>query len=338
MISAYTAGDGRRFWLLGLQGGRMWPDVLRAIGKPEWDADERFATIEARFVNSADAGARNSTRCSPPSRSTEWAAIFDRENVWWAPVQHAHELIDDPVAHAAGGFVDVPVADGDPIKGVASPVDFFGTPARAAVHAAGVRPAHRRGAARARLRLGPHHRTQGSRRNPMTNGVAVVTGASSGIGAATARQLAAAGFDVVLGARRMERLDAIAAEIGGRALQLDVTDTDSVTAFCAQVPECRVLVNNAGGALGRDAVEDADEDEWRWMYDANVMGVMRMTRALLPTLEASGDGHVVMVGSIAGHEAYVGGAGYNAVKYALRAVTKVLRLELLGRPGARDVG
>ncbi|MEY2471269.1 MAG: hypothetical protein QOK28_598 [Actinomycetota bacterium] len=166
----------------------------------------------------------------------------------------------------------------------------------------------------------------------MTRGVAVVTGASSGIGEATARQLAATGFDVVVGARRMERLEAIASEIGGRAISLDVTDTDSVNAFCAQVPECSVLVNNAGGALGRDSVAEADDEEWRWMYDANVMGAMRMTRALLPKLEASGDGHVVMIGSIAGHEAYVGGAGYNAVKFGLRAVTKVLRLELLGHP------
>jgi NADP-dependent 3-hydroxy acid dehydrogenase YdfG len=130
----------------------------------------------------------------------------------------------------------------------------------------------------------------------------------------------------------MERLEAIASEIGGRALPLDVTDTSSVEAFCAQVPDCRVLVNNAGGALGRDRFEDADEEEWRWMYDANVLGTMRMTRALLPALEASGDGHVVMIGSIAGHEPYAGGAGYNAVKFALRAATKVLRLELLGRP------
>ena len=166
----------------------------------------------------------------------------------------------------------------------------------------------------------------------MAGGVAVVTGASSGIGAATARRLAAEGFDVVLGARRMDRLRAVAEEIGGRALPLDVTDTASVIAFCAEVPDCRVLVNNAGGALGRDRVEDADEEEWRWMYDANVMGVVRMTRALLPALEASGDGHLVMVGSIAGHEAYVGGGGYNAVKFALRAVTKALRLELVGRP------
>jgi NADP-dependent 3-hydroxy acid dehydrogenase YdfG len=166
----------------------------------------------------------------------------------------------------------------------------------------------------------------------MTRGVAVVTGASSGIGAATARRLAAEGFDVVVGARRADRLQAVADEIGARALPLDVTSTESVAAFCAEVPECRVLVNNAGGALGRDHVADAVEEEWRWMYDANVLGVMRMTKALLPKLDASGDGHVVMVGSIAGHEAYVGGAGYNAAKFGLRAMTKAMRLELLGRP------
>ena len=166
----------------------------------------------------------------------------------------------------------------------------------------------------------------------MGRGVAVVTGASSGIGAATARRLATEGFDVVVGARRIDRLEEVASEIGARAIPLDVTDPGSVATFCAEVSECRVLVNNAGGALGRDPVEHADDDEWRWMYEANVMGVMRMTKALLPALEASGDGHVVMVGSIAGHEPYVGGAGYNAAKFALRAVTKVLRLELLGRP------
>jgi NADP-dependent 3-hydroxy acid dehydrogenase YdfG len=168
----------------------------------------------------------------------------------------------------------------------------------------------------------------------MSRGVAVVTGASSGIGAATARRLAAEGFDVVIGARREDRLHALAAEIGprARALPLDVTDAASVAAFCAEVPECQILVNNAGGALGRDHIADADEEEWRWMYEANVMGVLRMTKALLPAIEASGDGHVVMVGSIAGHEPYVGGAGYNAAKFGLRAMTKVLRLELLGRP------
>ncbi len=166
----------------------------------------------------------------------------------------------------------------------------------------------------------------------MSRGVAVVTGASSGIGEATARRLAIEGFDVVIGARRLDRLEAIANEIGGRAIALDVTNTESVDAFCAQVETCHVLVNNAGGALGRDAFADADEEEWRWMYDANVLGVMRMTRAFLPKMEASGNGHVVMVGSIAGHEPYAGGAGYNAVKFALRAATKVLRLELIGKP------
>jgi NADP-dependent 3-hydroxy acid dehydrogenase YdfG len=162
--------------------------------------------------------------------------------------------------------------------------------------------------------------------------VAVVTGASSGIGAATARRLSAEGFDVVVGARRLDRLREVAGPIGATALPLDVTDADSVAAFVAEVPECRLLVNNAGGALGRDPVEHGDEAQWRQMYEANVLGTLRMTKALLPALEASGDGHVVNVGSIAGYEPYVGGGGYNAAKFALRAMTKALRLELLGRP------
>jgi NADP-dependent 3-hydroxy acid dehydrogenase YdfG len=162
--------------------------------------------------------------------------------------------------------------------------------------------------------------------------VAVVTGASGGIGAATARRLAAEGFEVVLGARRVDRLEAIAAEIGGRALPLDVTDDASVAAFAAQVPEVAVLVNNAGGALGTDQVVDADLDGWRWMYEANVLGVVRVTNALIDRLEASGDGRVVVIGSIAGFEIYPGGGGYIAAKHAVSAVTKTLRLELLGRP------
>ncbi|MFC0081950.1 SDR family NAD(P)-dependent oxidoreductase [Aciditerrimonas ferrireducens] len=163
-------------------------------------------------------------------------------------------------------------------------------------------------------------------------GVAVVTGASSGIGAATARALAGAGFEVVVGARRVERLREVAGPIGAQALPLDVTDPASVERFCAEVPECRVLVNNAGGAIGLERIEEADEADWRRMYETNVLGTLRMTRALLPKLEASGDGVVVMVGSIAGHEAYVGGGGYNAAKFAERALTRALRLELLGRP------
>jgi NADP-dependent 3-hydroxy acid dehydrogenase YdfG len=161
---------------------------------------------------------------------------------------------------------------------------------------------------------------------------AVVTGASSGIGAATARRLADAGFDVVVGARRVDRLQRVAEPIGATALALDVTDAASVAQFCAAVPACSVLVNNAGGALGFGPVAEADEDEWRWMYDANVLGVMRMTKALLPKLVASGDGHIVTIGSIAGVEPYPGGAGYNAAKHAVRAVSEVLRMELLGQP------
>jgi NADP-dependent 3-hydroxy acid dehydrogenase YdfG len=166
---------------------------------------------------------------------------------------------------------------------------------------------------------------------------AVVTGASSGIGEATARRLAAAGFHVVVGARRRERLDALAADIGGTAVAVDVTAPESVATFAAAAVHagggaCRVLINNAGGALGLAPIEQADEEQWRWMYDANVLGVMRVTKALLPALRASGDGHVVVVGSIAGREVYDGGAGYTAAKYAARAVTETLRLELLGEP------
>lgn len=163
-------------------------------------------------------------------------------------------------------------------------------------------------------------------------GVAVVTGASSGIGAATARRLAAEGFDVVIGARRMDRLREVADATGARAVALDVTDARSVGEFCAQIPSCRLLVNNAGGALGLDRIEDSDEDGWLWMYQANVLGTLRMTNALLPAIEASGDGHIINMGSVAAFEPYPGGAGYNGVKAAQLAFTKVLRLELMGRP------
>jgi len=169
--------------------------------------------------------------------------------------------------------------------------------------------------------------------------IAVVTGASSGIGAAAAEALAGAGFKVFLGARRRDRLDELAAKISSSgapqatALELDVTDPESVAAFVGRLPETvHLLVNNAGGALGLDRIEDADEERWRIMWETNVMGVLRMTRALLPAITASGDGHVINVGSIAGFETYVGGAGYTAVKHAVRAMTKTLRLELLGRP------
>jgi NADP-dependent 3-hydroxy acid dehydrogenase YdfG len=165
-----------------------------------------------------------------------------------------------------------------------------------------------------------------------TRGTAVVTGASSGIGAATARALAADGWDVVAGARRADRLEALATEIGARSHVLDVTDPASVDAFVAAVPECRLLVNNAGGALGLTSVAEADEAQWQTMYDTNVLGVVRVTKGLLGALEASGNGQVVTIGSIAAHEPYPGGAGYNAAKFAVRAVMSVLRQELLGRP------
>jgi NADP-dependent 3-hydroxy acid dehydrogenase YdfG len=163
-------------------------------------------------------------------------------------------------------------------------------------------------------------------------GVAVVTGASSGIGAATAAALAGAGFDVVVGARRLDRLRAVAEPLGARAIPLDVSDADSVRAFAAGIPDCRVLVANAGGALGLEPVAEADEERWRRMYDVNVLGTLRTVQALLPVLEANGDGHVVVVGSIAALEPYAGGAGYNAAKAAEAALARVLRIELLGRP------
>jgi NADP-dependent 3-hydroxy acid dehydrogenase YdfG len=162
--------------------------------------------------------------------------------------------------------------------------------------------------------------------------VAVVSGASSGIGEATARALAAAGFEVVAAARRLDRCERLAEEIGGRALRLDVTDPDSVEALADAVPEVSVLINNAGGALGLEPVAEADEEKWRQMYESNVVGVMRVTKALLAALERSGDGFVVVVGSVAGVEVYPGGAGYTAAKHAARAVTETLRLELLGKP------
>ena len=162
---------------------------------------------------------------------------------------------------------------------------------------------------------------------------AVVTGASSGIGAATARALAGAGFRVYVGARRLDRLEEVAGPIGATALPLDVTDPESLSAFVAKLPaQVHLLVNNAGGALGVDRIETAKDEDWQWMWETNVLGVMRVTRALLPALRASGDGHVVNVGSIAGFETYVGGAGYTGSKHALRALTRTLRLELLGEP------
>ena len=167
-----------------------------------------------------------------------------------------------------------------------------------------------------------------------TNGkkVAVVTGASSGIGAATAKQFAAEGFRVVLGARREDKLEAVAEEIraaGGEATvyKVDVTSDADVAALAKAEPRVDVLVNNAGGAWGMESVEGAVEEKWRWMYEVNVLGTLRVTRALLPALKST-SGIVLTVGSIAGRQVYTGGAGYNAAKHAERALVEVLRQEV----------
>jgi NADP-dependent 3-hydroxy acid dehydrogenase YdfG len=161
---------------------------------------------------------------------------------------------------------------------------------------------------------------------------AVVTGASSGIGAATVRRLAAAGFDVVAAARRTERLDALAAETGCRPVRCDVTDDGSVATLAEQAGRAAVLVNDAGGAFGLEPVGEADLDAWQRMYAVNVLGLARVTKALLPALVASGDGIIVNVTSTAGHLVYEGGAGYTGAKHAATAVTETLRLELCGQP------
>ena len=166
--------------------------------------------------------------------------------------------------------------------------------------------------------------------------IAVVTGASSGIGAATARRLAKEGFHVVLAARRLQRLAALASEIGGTPVQCDVTDASDVSALAATVADlgrpCHVLVNNAGGALGLDPVESGSIDDWQQMYDSNVIGTLRVTQALLPALESSRRGTIVMITSTAGHATYPGGGGYVAAKSAQARLSETLRWELAGRP------
>ncbi|CAN5668122.1 SDR family oxidoreductase [soil metagenome] len=163
-------------------------------------------------------------------------------------------------------------------------------------------------------------------------GIAVITGASSGIGAATALRLADEGFEVVLGARRVDKLTAIAERAGGRARELDVTDDASVKSFAKACTGARVLVNNAGLASGLEDVQELSEKRVRLMWETNVMGLLRMTQALLGELESSGNGHIVNIGSIAAFEVYPGGGGYTASKHAGRALTRTLRQELVGRP------
>jgi NADP-dependent 3-hydroxy acid dehydrogenase YdfG len=167
--------------------------------------------------------------------------------------------------------------------------------------------------------------------------VAVVTGASSGIGAATAVRLAAAGYHVVLAARRADRAGDVAARIragGGQAeaVTLDVTDRAAVDAFAAGLDRCDVLINNAGGAFGGETVAESDPADWRAMYEVNVLGTLHVTQALLAKLIASGDGTIVVLSSTAGFVAYEGGGGYVAAKHAEHAIAATLRLELCGEP------
>lgn len=162
--------------------------------------------------------------------------------------------------------------------------------------------------------------------------VAVVTGASSGIGAASARTLAEQGFHVVAVARRADRIEALAKEIDGTAIVADVTDDAAVEALAGALDRVDVLVNNAGGARGLAPVAESDLEHWRWMWETNVLGTLRATRALLPKLVESGDGLIVTVTSVAAHEIYDGGAGYTAAKHGQGALHRTLRGELLGKP------
>lgn len=162
---------------------------------------------------------------------------------------------------------------------------------------------------------------------------AVITGASSGIGAATARQLAGQGYHVVLAARRADRLREVADGIAdARVSVLDVTDRPQVDAFAAELPRCDVLVCNAGGAIGFETVAQASAGDWLTMYQSNVLGTLHMVQALLPKLIESGDGTVVLMSSTAGLAAYEGGGGYVAAKHGTHAIAGTLRLELCGQP------
>ena len=166
----------------------------------------------------------------------------------------------------------------------------------------------------------------------------LVTGASSGIGAATARLLASRGFDVVAVARRLDRLEALAKETGVAVHQLDVTDFDAIKALAAELAPTGIdaLVNIAGGATDAALVEDADPDSWRAMFEVNVLGVQQMIAHFLPLLRdaarANGSADILTVTSTAGRTPYETGGGYNAAKYGATALMGVLRLELAGEP------
>lgn len=164
--------------------------------------------------------------------------------------------------------------------------------------------------------------------------IAVITGGSSGIGAAAADALAGDGFHVVVAARRLDRVEEVARRNNGTAVQLDVTDDESVAAFAeivGKLGRVDVLVNNAGGAHGLDTLREADLEDWQTMYDVNVLGVVRVTRALLPLVDAA-EGLIINIGSMASFTAYPKGAGYNAAKFGLRALTRAFRLEEVGNP------
>jgi NADP-dependent 3-hydroxy acid dehydrogenase YdfG len=171
---------------------------------------------------------------------------------------------------------------------------------------------------------------------PDAQRIAVVTGASSGIGEATSQALAGAGFHIVAGARRQDRLKKVVAPLGGEALPLDVTQLPSIEAFVQAVGarhgRIDVLVNNAGLAAGLAPVAEGRDDDWVQMLETNVLGILRLTRACLPLLRKAPSSHIVNLGSVAGFEVYAGGAGYTASKHAVRAITRTLRLELVGEP------
>lgn len=171
---------------------------------------------------------------------------------------------------------------------------------------------------------------------PDASRIALVTGASSGIGEATARQLARRDFTVVAAARRVDRVRALADQTGGVALELDVTEPGSIDRLVEDLTRryghLDLLVNNAGLAAGQDPVAEGDDSDWTVMLDTNVLGLLRVTRACLPLLRKSTSGHIVNLGSVAGFEVYVGGAAYAATKHAVRAISRSLRLELSGEP------
>nr|WP_194720091.1 SDR family oxidoreductase [Cellulosimicrobium arenosum] len=164
---------------------------------------------------------------------------------------------------------------------------------------------------------------------------AVVTGASSGIGEACVRHLRARGWDVVAFARRADRLAEVAERTGAHAVVGDVTSDDDVARLVAEASArgpVHALLNIAGFGLGVDHVDEAKIDQWRDMYETNVLGTVRVTKAVLPLLRTSRRGDVVLMTSTAGHDTYVGGSGYVASKHALLGVAKTLRLELVGEP------